>query len=221
VNYITYKTDGTPILVDSNTVDVSTSLSLSGINYNQEYDSSFWSNVVHLLENFSSPYEPYGAISGQLWYDNLTQRLNVFDGAAWVNLSPPTGDLSAYTNTSRDTVTGNVIVKSPTTTKSVTNRKYVESITAKYTFDNGRSPYIVLDNKYAVFQLILSNSDKEVVLPIAMRDTRYSILCTPNSTSDIVNNVYVTFFNKTTTGFKISSSGVFESLACVITGFTL
>lgn len=221
MNYITYKTDGSSILVDSNSVDVTTSLSLSGINYNKPYDSSFWINIVHLLENFSSPYEPYGAIAGQLWYDNLHQRLNVYEGSSWVNLSPPTEDLLPYSLTSNDKITGNLVVKNPTAAKSIANRNYVDSITVKTTYEYGRTPYIVLDNKYTFIQMVLSNSEKEVMLPVTMCDTHYTVVCTPNSTSDIVNKVYFTIYNKTTTGFKISSTDTFDTVACVITGFAI
>lgn len=220
MNYIAYKSDGTYILVDSNTVDVSTSLSLSGINYNASYDSTFWINIVHLLENFSSPYEPYAPISGQLWFDNLHQRLFVYDGTAWVNLSPPTEDLSLYV-TPGGTLSGNLVLRNPSSAKSIANRSYVDSLTVSMKQDIGATSYVVLDNKYTVIQTILSNNDKEVLLPVTMSDSRYSVLCTPNSTSSSENNVNYTIYNKTPTGFKISSSDVFDTLACVITGFAL
>lgn len=218
MNYIAYKSDGTYILVDSKSVDVSTSLSLSGINYNAGYDSSFWINIVHLLENFSSPYEPVGPITGQLWYENLHQRLYVYNGTTWINLSPPTEDLSPYV-TSGDTVSNNLVVRNPSSAKSIVNRSYVNSIAPSMSQGVGTCSYIVLDNKYAVIQMVLSNNDKEVLLPVTMSDAKYSVVCTPNSTSNTVNNVYCTIYNKTTTGFKISSTGVFDDLACVITGF--
>ena len=59
-----------------------TSLSLIGRNY-PNYGQAFASNLLHLLENFSSPTSPNNPTTGQIWYDSGNGFLNYFDGLQW------------------------------------------------------------------------------------------------------------------------------------------
>lgn len=220
MNYIAYLTSSKSILVDSNSVDVSTSLSLSGVNYNQ-YDESYWSNLVHLLENFSSSYAPNSPLPGQLWYDNFNQLLKLYATTDWVNITPSTADATNFVKKTGDIVNGNLIVGTPTSSNGIANRKYVETQTYIPEFVKGKVSYIKNENSYVIAQTIVSNITEVITLPVEMADTKYSVLCTVNTTSNVADAVYCTVYDKTTTSFKISVSGVFDSIACVITGFAI
>ena len=107
------RTDGTLLLnVQDFTRDSeSTSLTLLGRG-SVDYGESVAENLVHLLENFSSPTPPANPLQGQVWYHTfnpgppiqLVNKLKVFDGTAWTNIggattsvdppeSPEPGDL--------------------------------------------------------------------------------------------------------------------------------
>lgn len=60
-------------------VSAHTSLILLGKGMN-DYGELVASNFVHLLENFAGPIEPVYPIQGQLWYNNNTKNLLLFDG---------------------------------------------------------------------------------------------------------------------------------------------
>lgn len=219
MNYIAYHTNGGPIFVDSTKVDVSTSLTLSGINYNQ-YDESYWTNLIHLLENFSSPYEPAHATIGQLWYNNFYQRVNVYTQAGWVNLSPSYDDTTNFARKSGDILNGNLIVGTPYSNTSIVSRSYVESKTIPLTQNKSKISYIKHNNSYMIAQTVITNTAETIQLPEEMIDIKYSVLCTVNTSTEVSDNVYCTVYNKTTNSFKLHVSGVFDSIACVIMGFT-
>ncbi len=220
MNYIAYTSSGKSILVDSNSVDVSTSLSLSGRNFN-EYDETFWSNIVHLLENFSGPYKPNEPLAGQLWYDNFNQQLKLYSNSSWVNITPSTADTTNFIKKTGDIVNGNLAVSTPSTNTAIANRKYVESKVYTPTFNGGSFPYIQNENSYVIAQTIVTNASLPISLPVEMANTKYAVLCTVNTTTNVTDAVYCTVYDKTTTSFKISVSGVFDSIACVITGFSI
>ena len=85
MTYVVNKSDPTQpsITVTDGTVNVTdTSLLLIGRNY-PNYGQAFASDLVHLLENFSSPTSPNNPITGQIWYDSSNRYLNFFDGLQW------------------------------------------------------------------------------------------------------------------------------------------
>ena len=104
--------------VPDGTIDITdTSLTLVGRNY-PNYGQAFADNFVHLLENFSSPFnqQPANPIEGQLWYNSTYNELFVFDGTSWdqVNVvynttsitigniaNPPLGAIAILTDTSQ------------------------------------------------------------------------------------------------------------------------
>jgi len=111
--YIIYKSDGTILAniangqVDSN----STSLSLVGKNVDN-YGQLFNNNLVKLLTSFANNASPTAAQTGQLWFDTVTKKLNIFDGTSFnptygatVNGTPSvttsTGDLWYDTSNSQ------------------------------------------------------------------------------------------------------------------------
>ncbi len=59
----------------------STSLTLIGKNASG-YAADLATNFLHILENFASGDPPNNPIEGQLWYDNVNNRLKINDGTA-------------------------------------------------------------------------------------------------------------------------------------------
>ena len=84
MSYQINKTNGDLLtdLIDGQIDQNSTNLTLVGRNYTG-YGEFFNENFVKLLENFSSTAAPSNPLEGQLWWDNLDQRLKVFDGTQW------------------------------------------------------------------------------------------------------------------------------------------
>lgn len=80
--YTIKNTDGTTLLllsdgkIDSN----STSLTLVGKNY-LSYGEIWNNNLVKLLGNFANYIAPSSPLNGQLWYNSLDKKLNVYDEA--------------------------------------------------------------------------------------------------------------------------------------------
>lgn len=101
MSYTILNTDGSilTILAD-NTIDVSsTSLSLIGRNYSG-FGQAFNNNLITLLANNANSGPPISPLVGQLWYDTIGKKLNIFDAGfkaingAIVSGSQPT-DLSS------------------------------------------------------------------------------------------------------------------------------
>lgn len=82
-----------PIVVEDGTINTETSLSLPGKN-STGYGQVIAEDLLHLLENFSSPTEPSRPVEGQLWYNNDTNQLLVYDSTSWI----PAGGLRKSIN---------------------------------------------------------------------------------------------------------------------------
>lgn len=92
MSYIVNKTDGSVLttLLDG-TTNSDTGLTLIGRNYTS-YGEIQNENFIRLLENFSNPLPPgqsvgFAPISGQLWWDTSNQRLRVYNGTEFLNVS--------------------------------------------------------------------------------------------------------------------------------------
>ena len=102
--YTINKTDGTVIAtIQDSTLDTSTSLSLFGANYSG-WGEILNENLVKLLENNASTASPTAPLKGELWFDNNTGQLKVYNGtqftptggaqsSATVPSNPSVGDL--------------------------------------------------------------------------------------------------------------------------------
>ena len=95
MSYIVNKTDGSVLttLLDG-TTNTETGLTLIGRNYTS-YGEIQNENFVRLLENFASTLPPgqsvgFAPIAGQLWWDTTNQRLRVYNGTEFVNVSERT-----------------------------------------------------------------------------------------------------------------------------------
>lgn len=215
VKYVAYRTSGTKLLVDSESSDASTSLTFDGTKF-EEYDETYWNNLVLLLENFSGPYTPSTPVEGQIWYDNKEKFLKCYYNNAWLNIQDKPIDISQYCLTSNDTLTNVLNVVYPANNASIATRGYVESNLYKPNFEENNLTYVRYDG-YIIYQTILYPTQLTVELPITMSDIKYSVICTVNNHKADVD-VRCTIYNKTTKGFSIVVDGNFDTLACVIMG---
>tara|TARA_R110000744_G_scaffold59425_6_gene123627 strand:+ start:3927 stop:6029 length:2103 start_codon:yes stop_codon:yes gene_type:complete len=76
------------LIVEDGTINTETSLSLPGKN-STGYGQIIAEDLLHLLENFASATEPSTPVEGQLWYNNNTNQLLIYDSTSWV----PSGGL--------------------------------------------------------------------------------------------------------------------------------
>lgn len=78
--YTIKNTDGTTLLLlgDGKVDTNSTSLTLVGKNYSS-YGEIWNNNLVKIMGNFANTTAPVAPVKGQLWYDTIEQKLNVYD----------------------------------------------------------------------------------------------------------------------------------------------
>lgn len=85
--YTINKTDGTVVAtITDGTVNNSTSLTLFGKSYSG-FGELLNENLVKLLENSASTSSPTAPLKGELWFDNNTNQIKVYDGTSF----KPTG----------------------------------------------------------------------------------------------------------------------------------
>jgi microcystin-dependent protein len=78
--------DKDPIVVEDQTINTTTSIKLPGRN-STGYGAAIAEDLLHLLEHFAGPSEPTNAVEGQLWYNNTTSQLLIYDGTVWLSAS--------------------------------------------------------------------------------------------------------------------------------------
>lgn len=104
--YILNKTNGTIVTtVEDASLDLTTDLIFLGRNY-AGYGEVQNENFLKLLENFSNTTAPTKAIEGQLWFDSVNKKINVYDNLYWKTIA----NLEISTENNNPTAT-----KSPTT----------------------------------------------------------------------------------------------------------
>ena len=85
--YILNKTNGTIVTtVDDASLDLTTDLTFLGRNY-AGYGEVQNENFLKLLENFSNRSEPPKPIEGQLWYDSVNKKINLYDNLYWKTIA--------------------------------------------------------------------------------------------------------------------------------------
>ena len=82
--YVVNKTNGNIVtVVEDGTIDtLSTSIKLVGKG-TSNYGEYIAENSVVMLENFANDTAPANPLTGQLWYNTDTGRINVFNGTSW------------------------------------------------------------------------------------------------------------------------------------------
>lgn len=88
--YNVTKYDGSPLAsVQDSTLDTtSTSIALIGRNV-VNFGLALNENFVALMQNFANTAPPPSPIQGQIWYDTVGASLKVYDGTAWILITPP------------------------------------------------------------------------------------------------------------------------------------
>jgi hypothetical protein len=80
------------------TIDVATTdLTLIGKGY-AGFGEKLNENLVKMLENFNNTSAPNNKIQGQLWFDQVNKRINVWTGDKWKPAGGPSNSTSAPTN---------------------------------------------------------------------------------------------------------------------------
>jgi len=96
----------TPIIIDDAQIDTSTDVTLFG-RTRLAYGEALQENLLHILENFSCPEDPYNPgnpdlnvsedgifhnpIEGQCWYNSTQEVLTFYDGTNWIPLARQDG----------------------------------------------------------------------------------------------------------------------------------
>lgn len=91
MSYPLNKTDGSLLvdLIDGSVDSTSTDITLIGRNY-KGFGEFLNENFIKILENFASSSAPTSPLTGQLWYDTATDRLQIYDGLAFKISGGPT-----------------------------------------------------------------------------------------------------------------------------------
>jgi len=166
--YVIKKTDGNIIAtVTDGTVDTSsTSLTLIGKNY-KGIGEIYNENLVYLLENFANSSPPGNQIKGQLWYNNNTSKLNVYDGTNWRPVGSP------FVSNARpdNLISGDFWID--TASQQLKFYDGINLITAGpiYTKNQGK-------NGWVVEEIVSDNGDTKLVTSIYSADIRMAILST-------------------------------------------
>jgi len=100
MSYTITKTDGAVLttIIDGTVDNTSSSLILLGRNYSN-YGQYMANDLVWLLENFSNPTAPLKPMAGQLWWNNSTNLLQIFNGTGWKSVSAATSNSIAPVTT--------------------------------------------------------------------------------------------------------------------------
>ena len=96
--YIVNRSDGSVLATvpDGSVNTTSSSITLIGKNY-AGYGEALNENFVRMLENFSAASQPTSPQTGQLWWDNQTKVLNVYDAGNWKRAGGATSSATAPT----------------------------------------------------------------------------------------------------------------------------
>lgn len=98
MSYTINLTDGTIFaVVQDGTINTNSSVTLVGKNY-AGYGEFLDENFIQMLENYSNSIPPTAPLTGQLWYDNSSSLLNVYDGSIWKTISAATSSASQPSN---------------------------------------------------------------------------------------------------------------------------
>ena len=88
-------TDGTIFAtIADGTINTSSSMTLVGKNY-AGYGEFLDENFIHLLENSSNSTAPGAPLTGQIWWNNSSNILNVYTGSTWKRIGGATSSASA------------------------------------------------------------------------------------------------------------------------------
>lgn len=182
-----------------------TSLVLFGKN-SLFYGEDFHSNIIHLLEHFSSPFPPNNPVIGQLWYDNKNKELKTYNDG-WNSFPVSYLNIEGYTKKD-NSIVDYLKINEPKTKLSVSTKKYVTDYeyTPELLEGNNILCYKFV-NDYFIGYGTIENSDY-ILFPYQTRDMNYSIIS--SSLNENANIVY----NKSVNGFNITHNSNY-----IVSGF--
>ena len=203
MSYIIYYSDpaknATPIIVSDGTKNSqSSSLTLIGRNY-PGYGQAIGENLVHLLENFSSPTPPNNPIEGQLWFDTSdpnNKKLRINDGGVSASRWSPINGIFQQPNEPTNVKNGDIWVDTARQQLNFYNGTNFTLVGPSYssTTRTGSYPESVLDTTGAEHNVIIQYVNNVAVEIIA--------------TDDFTPNPIIEGFTAIEAGVNISSLNV-------------
>ena len=127
-----YVTNGTvnptSTTLHPNALSANTSLLFIGKGF-PEYGDLVQENILHLLENFSSPTAPVYPVPGQLWFNSATNVLNICTTAlTWAVVETSSVADNTYVNLTGDTMTGLLVLSAdPSVNLGAATKQYVDT----------------------------------------------------------------------------------------------
>lgn len=149
------------INIPDNTKDTnSTSLSLIGRNY-PGYGQATAGDLLHLLENFSSPTPPRNPIEGQLWFDTSdpsNKRLRINDGGGNGSVWAPTNGVFQQTTQPTNVNTGDIWVDTANQQLKFYNGQDFTLVGPNYSSTTRTGPYPIqyMDTKGELHDIIIN-----------------------------------------------------------------
>lgn len=218
MDYIIKHTNGDEITIGEGEINNQTSIVMTG---KTTINALYYINtdLMQMLENFANSDAPANPITGQLWYDNTEKALKLYH-KEWTSFGTVKPDLKNYVQTYDDVMTGPLAVNPPYSSNSIVTRSYIEryAFTPEIKSDTNYN-YIKYSNKYTIINYVAKNTT-EVVLPVTMKDTSYSVLMTCSTTrSSGPETTHYSVYKKTKTGFSFANNETYETTDFIIMGF--
>jgi stress response protein SCP2 len=125
-------------LEDVTGIDISTSLTFFGKEY-KHYGKGFNQNFLHLLEHFNSTAisKPSNPMVGQMWYNNTSHLMMVYNGVFWDELKTIIPQSLSWSGSFTQVITGNNATFTGTVTATASECLFNSTIVASdYTITN-------------------------------------------------------------------------------------
>lgn len=184
------------ITVSSNTIDTSTPLQLIGYE-TTEYGNEYWTNILRIMEHFSSKTAPSNALIGQMWYRSSDSSVLIYQAPnEWIDLSndniiDTTNYISTYTSNTvtnlklADDESGDTVYSGETknsnhaaTKQFADNYKSCGIKNVTFSDSDITYSYTLYPNKFVVMNGVNTSSGYKVMLPFTMKDNDYAVVCT-------------------------------------------
>jgi hypothetical protein len=194
--YTINKTDGTAVTtITDGTVDNTTSVQLFGKSYSG-FGEGLNENLVKLLENSASTSAPTTPLRGELWFDNTTNQIKVYDGSSF----KPTGGAKSSVSEPTTPSAGDLWHDTANDQVSVYTGSAFQLVGPVYTSGQTLSGWKI--------ETLASAGGNKVVSSMYAGNTRVAIL----SKEDFTPSVTQTGFAAVKAGFTLNSTlgAVFE-----------
>ena len=194
--YTINKTDGTAVTtITDGTVDNTTSVQLFGKSYSG-FGEGLNENLIKLLENSASTSAPTTPLRGELWFDNSTNQIKVYDGSSF----KPTGGAKSSVSEPTTPSAGDLWHDTANDQVSVYTGSAFQLVGPVYTSGQTLSGWKI--------ETLASAGGNKVVSSMYAGNTRVAIL----SKEDFTPSVTQTGFAAVKAGFTLNSTlgAVFE-----------